>query len=91
LQYRLTRFGIHSTALIVGIIYFVLAVICVPIVYVAARNAPNGGLPGILLILGPVLYGIFGYLFTVIGCLLYNLVASWTGGMVLTLESGESV
>jgi hypothetical protein len=91
LQYRLTRFGIHSTALIVGIIYFVLAVICVPIVYVASRSAPNGGLPGILLILGPVLYGIFGYLFTVIGCLLYNLVASWTGGMVLTLESGESV
>ncbi len=91
MQYRLTRFGIQSTALIVGLIYFVLAIICVPIFFVATRSAPNGGLPGIMLVIGPVIYGIVGYVFTAIGCLLYNLIASWTGGMVLTLESGESV
>jgi hypothetical protein len=91
LQYRLTRFGIQSTALIVGLIYFVLAVVCIPFFYLATRNAPNGGLPGIVLVIGPVVYGIIGYVFTAIGCWLYNLIASWTGGMVLTLESGESV
>lgn len=91
MQYRLTRFGIHSTALIVGIIYFVLAVVCIPIFYIATRNAANGGLPVAALVVAPIVYGIFGYLFTVIGCWIYNLVAGWTGGMVLTLESGESV
>jgi hypothetical protein len=44
-----------------------------------------------VLIIGPIVYGIFGYVFTAIGCWLYNLIAGWTGGMVLTLESGESV
>ena len=90
MQYRLTRFGIHSAALIVGIIYFILAIICVPIFYLISRNAPNGGLPGIVLIIGPVFYGIFGYVATVIGCWLYNLIASSTGGIVFTLEQAES-
>jgi hypothetical protein len=90
LQYRLTRLGIHSTAIIVGLVYFILAIVCVPIFYLAMRNAPNGGIPGAAIVIAPVLYGIFGYVFTAIGCWLYNLIASWTGGMVLTLESGES-
>jgi hypothetical protein len=90
LQYRLRRFGIHATALIASIIYFVLAVVFSPIFYLASRNAPNGPLPGILFIIGPVCYAIFGYVFVAIGCWLYNLVAGWTGGMVLTLEPGES-
>jgi hypothetical protein len=90
LQYRLTRFGVNSTALIVGLIYFILALVCVPIFYLAMRNAPNGGIPAVALVIAPVLYGMFGYLFTAIGCGLYNLIASWTGGMTLTLESGES-
>jgi hypothetical protein len=90
LQYRLTRFGIHSVALIAGIIYFILAIICIPPFYLISRNAPNGGLPGIVLVIGPVFYGIFGYVATAISCWIYNLIASWTGGMVLTLAQGES-
>ena len=89
MQYRLTRFGIHPTALIVAIIYFVLALIFVPFLYLATRNAPNGSFPPIVLIIGPICYGIFGYVFAAIGCWLYNLVASWVGGIALTLEPGE--
>jgi len=40
-QYRIRRFEIHSTALTVAIMYFVLAVLIVPIVYLASRNAPG--------------------------------------------------
>jgi len=90
LQYRLTRFGVNSTALIVGLIYFVLALVCIPIFYLAMRNAPNGGIPAAALVIGPVIYGIFGYLFTAIGCGLYNLISSWTGGLIFTLEPTES-
>lgn len=90
MQYRLTRFGVQSTALIVGLIYLVLAVVCIPFFYLATRNAPNGGLPGTVLVIGPVVYGIIGYVFTAIGCFLYNLIASWTGGMVFTLDPTES-
>jgi hypothetical protein len=90
LQYRLKRFGIHPTALIVAILYFVLAVVFVPFFYLASRSIPGGSqLPAIVLVIGPVLYGIFGYVFSAIGCWLYNLVASWTGGIALTLEPDE--
>jgi RsiW-degrading membrane proteinase PrsW (M82 family) len=85
-QYRLTRFGIHSTALIVAIIYFILALVVIPFVYFASLNTPSGSIPGIAMLIGPVVYGIFGYVFTAIGCWLYNLVASWIGGIALTLE-----
>ena len=90
MQYRLKRFGIHPTALIVAVLYFVLALVFVPFFYVASRSAPGGSqIPAIVLVIGPLLYGIFGYVFTVIGCWLYNLVASWTGGIALTLEPDE--
>lgn len=37
----------------------------------------------------PVFYGVAGYVGGLIGAYLYNLVAGWTGGMLLTLELAE--
>jgi len=85
-QYRIRRFEIHSTALTVAIMYFVLAVLIVPIVYLASRNAPGEALPGFAFVLGPFLYAVFGYVFAAIGCWLYNIVAGWVGGVAFTLE-----
>jgi ABC-type multidrug transport system permease subunit len=92
LRYRIRRFGPHSTAATVAILYFILAVIFVPIVYFASQaNAnPKGKLPAIILILGPVCYALFGYIMTVIMCWLYNVIASWTGGVAMTLEADEA-
>jgi hypothetical protein len=42
------------------------------------------------MVIGPIAYGIVGYVFTAIGCWLYNIVASWTGGIALTLEPDEA-
>lgn len=86
MQYRIRRFGIHSTALTVAIMYFILALVIVPLVYLASRNAPGAGLPGFAFLLGPFIYAAFGYVFTAIGCWLYNIVAGWAGGVALTLE-----
>jgi hypothetical protein len=33
-----------------------------------------------------VIYGVMGFVFTALGCLLYNLVASWIGGIEVELE-----
>jgi hypothetical protein len=91
LRYRLTRLGVHQTALIAAILYFILALIFTPLVYLAARHATNGGFPPIVMLLAPVCYAIFGYIFAAIACLLYNFVASLAGGIALTLETEESV
>ena len=91
MRYRITRFGVHETALVVAVLYFVLAILFVPIVYLISRAQTTGAFPPIVLIIGPICYGIFGYIFSAIGCWLYNIVASWTGGIALTLETGEPV
>lgn len=90
MRYRISRFGIHSTALIVAILYFILALVFVPIFFLASRGTSEGPFPPIVLILGPVFYAVFGYVFTAIGCWLYNIVAAQVGGIVVTLEPDEA-
>jgi hypothetical protein len=86
-QYRIRRFGIQSTALTVGVLYFVLALLLAPLFYLISSNAPpSEKLPGIAFVLGPFVYAVIGYVAAAIGCWLYNLIAGWSGGVSLTLE-----
>ena len=64
--------------------------IFVPIIYFASQANPNGKLPTIILILGPVCYAVFGYIITAIMCWFYNMIASWSGGIAMTLEADEA-
>ena len=87
MKYRIRRFGIQSTALTVGILYFVIALVLVPFLFLATRNSPpDQALPGIAFVLGPFFYAVIGYVGTAIGCWFYNLIAGWSGGIALTLE-----
>ena len=79
----------HSTASTVAILYFILGLIFVPIVYFAALANPTAKLPTITLVLVPVAYAVFGYIVTAIMCGLYNIIASWSGGVAMTLEADE--
>ena len=89
MQYRIRRFGIQSTALTVGILYFLLALLLVPIFYFATRGAVTGALPPIMILLIPFIYAVVGYIGSAIGCWLYNIVAGWSGGIAFTLEPAE--
>ena len=86
MQYRIRRFGIQSTALTVGILYFLLALLLVPILYLTALR---GTLPPVMLVLIPFIYAVVGYIGAAIACWLYNIVAGWSGGIAFTLEPGE--
>ena len=91
MDYRIKRFGIASTALTVAMIYFVLGLVIAPLIFMVSRNAPTDQkLPGLMFVLGPFFYAVFGYVFAAIGCWLYNIIAGWTGGVALTLEPGEA-
>lgn len=91
MDYRIKRFGIASTALTLAMIYFVLGLVIAPLIYMVSANAPsNQKLPGLVFVLGPFFYAVFGYVFAAIGCFLYNIIAGWTGGVALTLEPGEA-
>ena len=90
MRYRIRRFGPHSTASTVAILYFILGLIFVPIFYFVSQASPTGKMPTIILVLGPVGYAVFGYIMTAIMCWLYNLIASWSGGIAMTLEADEA-
>ncbi len=42
-----------------------------------------GGVVGLLIV--PILYGVLGFIGGIISALIYNLVASWTGGIEVTM------
>jgi hypothetical protein len=41
-------------------------------------------------VLLPVLYGVFGFVFTLIGAALYNLIARGVGGIDITIQGEET-
>ena len=40
----------------------------------------------IFMIVLPFIYGVFGFLFTALGCWVYNLVSSWVGGIEIEID-----
>jgi hypothetical protein len=91
---RIRRFGVISTSNVAAAIYFVLTLIFVIPIALLLAAAPQtqvstgfgtqpsiGSGAWIFLLIVPFLYGLVGWVITAIFCLLYNLVARFTGGI----------
>jgi hypothetical protein len=85
---RLSRFSIGQTAKVLGLLYGLMGLIFLPFFLLATMVAPsdNGFGVGFALAL-PILYGVLGFIFTAIGCALYNWVARKVGGIELSLDT----
>jgi len=85
---QVRRFGIAQTAKVVGILYALMGLIFLPLFLFGAMVSPNGMGFGIgFAILLPILYGVCGFIFTAIGCAIYNWVAGMVGGIEMELDS----
>jgi hypothetical protein len=84
---QIRRFGIGQTAKVIGVLYALMGLIFVPVFLVVAAFSPNekGFGAGFALAL-PIIYGVMGFIFTAIGCAIYNLVAGWVGGVEVELD-----
>ncbi len=78
-------------AALIGLIF---ALLWLPFGALVAASAAHEGLKGLgaglglfAIILFPVMYFIFGFVAGVIGGAVYNLVAGWTGGIEVTLQT----
>jgi hypothetical protein len=89
--YRLTRLAAHQTARVVGLVYFIVALILAPLFYLVSRANPTEALPVWIIVAGPILYGALAYVFTAVGCVLYNVVAGRVGGIEFTLDERAPV
>lgn len=84
---QIRRFGIGQTAKVVAVLYALMGLLFVPIFLIAAMFSPEetGFGTGLALAL-PILYGVLGFIFTAIGCAIYNVVAGWIGGVEVELD-----
>ncbi len=62
--------------------YALMGVVLIPFFLIAKMYAPSGAGIGMgYVILVPIVYGLIGFVFTAIACVIYNIVAGWTGGV----------
>ncbi|MGO9095286.1 MAG: hypothetical protein ACLQGV_08685 [Bryobacteraceae bacterium] len=80
---EIKSFGVFQNAKFAAVMYLVIsAVIVVPLTFIMMAVGGNRANPfGMLFLLLPILYAIIGFIFTAIGCWVYNLIASMVGGI----------
>ena len=97
---RIRRFNVIKTANVVALMYVVLiAIFAIPflLIFGIAGVSTNGGpsvgagLVGILVggVFVALLYGLLGWVFTAVGCVIYNVVAGWVGGIEVQVDRVE--
>ncbi|UXX77938.1 hypothetical protein N7E81_11230 [Reichenbachiella carrageenanivorans] len=92
---RVKKFGVLQTAKVVAMIYVIVSlVIIMPFAMIASMFSDeffpefaDFGAAAMLMI--PVMYGVMGFIFTAIGCVVYNLIAGFTGGIEIEMETAE--
>jgi hypothetical protein len=92
-MFRIRRFGIVKTATVVAVLYLlIVAIFVVPAtILVAGFGGPNASTGAVGVLAGgavlAIIYAIGGWIFTAIGCALYNVAARWTGGIEVQVEA----
>jgi len=89
---RLQHVAPVQCGVVLGALYGAISLILVPFILLISMVAPkNGNGAGILgagvflIILLPVIYAVLGFVGGIISAAIYNLIASWTGGIEFTL------
>jgi hypothetical protein len=86
---RIVRVSPIQAGKVLAVLYGIISVPFALIMFVIGLSKGQAG-PSLLLVLAiPIIYLVFGFIFTVIGAWLYNLVAKWTGG--IEFESQEQL
>jgi len=91
---RIRRFSVLQTSWVAVVILFcVMLIIMIPLGLVFSAIGKSGLMPGhfpgfgvAFFFIIPFVYGIMGFIMTAISCLVYNLIAGWTGGIELEFE-----
>jgi hypothetical protein len=93
-MFRIRRFNVIKTSNVAALIYMVVtAIFVIPfaLLFAIAGTATQiqGGITGgiVFAVVAIFGYGLLGWVFTAIACLIYNLVASWIGGIEVQVEA----
>ena len=84
---RIVRVSPVQAGKVIAVFYAVMSIpfVLIMVVISLVGKTPLG--PSVLfMLLFPVLYLVFGFIFTVIAAWLYNVIAKWTGGIEFETE-----
>jgi hypothetical protein len=83
---QIVRVSVLQSAKVAAALYLVISIpLCVLMLIPAMIMGTGvGGFSVVMLIAMPVLYTVFGFLFTLVGAWVYNMVASQVGGFEFT-------
>lgn len=82
---QIVRVSVLQSAKVAAVLYLVISIpMCLPMLIPALMGHGGAGYSVVMLIVMPVLYTLFGFIFTLIGAWVYNLVASRMGGFEFT-------
>lgn len=85
--HRIRRFDPFTTARALAIVYGIVGLVFSPIFILASMVAPEQAGFGIgFAVVIPVVYAVMGFIMTLVGCWLYNVVAGWVGGIEMELD-----
>ena len=80
-----------QTAKVVAILYFVISLPIIILMILFLSVMPGSKAPAIGAMLAlPFIYLVVGFLFTLFGAWVYNLVAKWVGGIEFTTSETEN-
>ncbi|MEO9803797.1 MAG: hypothetical protein ABJF04_11140 [Reichenbachiella sp.] len=92
---RVKRFGVLQTAKIVAVIYALVSLVILMPFFLIGSMLSEEFFPeleefgAVAVVMLPIVYGIFGFIFTAVGCVVYNLIASFTGGIEIEMETAD--
>lgn len=91
MRQQIVRLSPFQTAKVMAALYGLMGFIFIPFFYFAMGLTPNANRPGAwFLVFVPLAYAAFGFVFVAIGCLLYNFVATFTGGIEVDFASSTT-
>jgi hypothetical protein len=83
---RIEQISLVQNAKVVAVLYLLLSLPVLVILWVAAAFTGHGVVSGVALVVFPLLYALSGFVFTLIGAWIYNVVASMVGGFEFTTK-----
>lgn len=89
-MHEIKRVGVLQAAKLMAIMYLIVsAVIVVPLGFIGLFTSATKSPAALLVVLLPVVYAVFGFVFTAIGCWVYNVVAAMVGGFRIELDLAQ--
>lgn len=87
---QISRITPIQTAKVMALLYFAISLPMIALMSLFYSFMPGPRAPIGMMFILPFLYAIFGFIFTVFGAWIYNLIARWVGGIEFTVSEIEN-